>query len=208
MLLPCMASPLTEQWRTNSYSNMILSLKRDQFRSRLYRKAKTHTLAHNFGPCPPMTNFWVQGHQNVVGSLFAGVSKVKIHITNVFVDDQAQALEFYTEKLGFIVKHDVPMGTHRWLTVVSPEHQDGTELLLEPSDHPAVGPYKSALVADGIPAASFQVDDLDTTFTRLNDLGVVFTQAPMDAGPVRMAVLDDTCGNLIQLVEITGNMET
>lgn len=121
---------------------------------------------------------------------------------SVFVDDQAKALSFYTEKLGFVVKHDIPLGAHRWLTVVSKEAPDGTELLLEPGEHPAVGPYKSALVNDGIPAASFQVDDLDKEFARLRDLGVEFTVAPMDAGSVRMAVLDDTCGNLIQLVEM------
>ncbi|WP_283813329.1 VOC family protein [Bradyrhizobium sp. Leo121] len=122
---------------------------------------------------------------------------------SVFVDDQAKALDFYTEKLGFIVKHDIPLGgDHRWLTVVSKEAPEGTELLLEPSEHPAVRPYKSALVNDGIPAASFKVDDLEKEFERLRQLGVEFTVQPMDAGPVRMAVFDDTCGNLIQLVEM------
>ena len=128
---------------------------------------------------------------------------MRIYITNVFVDDQAKALDFYT-KLGFEVKHDVPLGEHRWLTVVSKEQPDGTELLLEPSEHPAVTPYKNALVADGIPAASFRVDDVDAEFERLKDIGVTFTLEPMDAGPVRMAVFDDTCGNLIQLVQMTG----
>lgn len=127
---------------------------------------------------------------------------MKIYVTSVFVDDQAQAHDFYTNKLGFVVKNDIPMGDHRWLTVVSSEQPDGTELLLEPSEHPAVPPYKSALVADGIPAASFQVDNLDAEHERLSGLGVTFTQQPMDAGPVRMAVLDDTCGNLIQLIEM------
>ena len=94
------------------------------------------------------------------------------------------------------------MGEHRWLTVVSPEDPKGTELLLEPSDHPAVNPYKTALVKDGIPATSFQVDDLDSEYQRLSSLGVSFTREPMDAGPVRMAVLDGTCGNLIQLVQM------
>lgn len=121
---------------------------------------------------------------------------------SVLVDDQAKALGFYTLKLGFVVKHDIPMGEHRWLTVVSQEAPDGTELLLEPSEHPAAGPFKSALVNDGIPAASFKVDDLDKEFERLRQLDVKFTVAPMDAGTVRMAVLDDTCGNLIQLVEM------
>lgn len=127
---------------------------------------------------------------------------MRIYVTSVFVDDQAKALEFYTTKLGFIVKHDIPLGAHRWLTVVSKEQPDGTELLLEPGEHPAVGPYKSALVRDGIPAASFKVDDLQAEFARLRNLGVTFTVEPMDAGTVRMAVLDDTSGNLIQLIEM------
>ena len=128
--------------------------------------------------------------------------KLKIYVTSVFVDDQAKAHDFYTSKLGFLVKNDIPMGEHRWLTLVSSDQPEGTELLLEPSEHPAVGPYKSALVTDGIPAASFQVDDLDAEHQRLEELGVEFTQVPIDAGPVKMAVLDDTCGNLIQLIEM------
>jgi catechol 2,3-dioxygenase-like lactoylglutathione lyase family enzyme len=127
---------------------------------------------------------------------------MRIYVASVFVDDQAKALDFYTRMLGFKVKNDVPLGEHRWLTVVSPEDPEGTELLLEPSDHPAVKPYKAALVEDGIPATSFRVDDLDSEYGRLLALGVAFTQEPMDAGPVRMAVLDDTCGNLIQLVQM------
>lgn len=127
---------------------------------------------------------------------------MRIYIASVFVDDQSKALDFYTRMLGFKVKNDVPMGKHRWLTVVSPEDPEGTELLLEPSEHPAVKPYKTALVEDGIPATSFQVDDVDSEYERLLSLGVSFTQKPMDAGPVRMAVLDDTCGNLIQLVQM------
>ena len=127
---------------------------------------------------------------------------MRIHVTSVFVDDQARALEFYTAKLGFRMKRDIQVGDHRWLTVVSPEQPDGVELLLEPDDHPAVGPYRDAIVADGIPAVSFQVDDLKREHDRLTGLGVRFTQEPMDAGPVRMAILDDTCGNLVQLVEL------
>ncbi|MCC7252036.1 VOC family protein [Hyphomicrobium sp.] len=127
---------------------------------------------------------------------------MRIYVTSVFVDDQARALSFYTEKLGFVVKHDIPLGEHRWLTVVSEEDPQGTELLLEPGAHPAVGPYKAALVRDGIPAASFKVDDLDKEFERLRELGVTFTVEPMDAGTVRMAVFDDTCGNLIQIIEM------
>ncbi len=127
---------------------------------------------------------------------------MKIYLTNVFVDDQGKAEKFYTGILGFRVKNDVPLGEHRWLTVVSNEDPEGTELLLEPSDHPAVKPCRDALVSDGIPAHSFQVKDLDAERKRLGELGVAFVQEPMDAGPVRMAMLDDTCGNLIQLIEM------
>ncbi|MFF9482859.1 VOC family protein [Streptomyces sp. NPDC014733] len=129
---------------------------------------------------------------------------MRIHLTSVFVDDQAKARRFYTEMLGFETKHDVPLGegadADRWLTVVSPEDPDGTELLLEPSGHSAVPPYKAALFLDGIPAASFAVDDVPAEHDRLRALGVHFTQEPVTTGPVTTAVLDDTCGNLIQLV--------
>ncbi|MGW7228213.1 VOC family protein [Streptomyces cyaneofuscatus] len=127
---------------------------------------------------------------------------MKIHLTSVFVDDQEKALRFYTGILGFVTKHDVPMGgPDRWLTVVSPEDPDGTELLLEPDRHRAVGPYKTALVEDGIPAAAFAVDDVRAEFDRLRGLGVRFTQEPLEMGPVTTAVLDDTCGNLIQIAQ-------
>jgi catechol 2,3-dioxygenase-like lactoylglutathione lyase family enzyme len=122
---------------------------------------------------------------------------MKIYVTSVFVDDQAKALDFYTGKLGFI--------KNRWLTVVSPDAPDGVELLLEPSGHPAVRPFKQALVADGIPMTSFQVDDIGAQYERLTALGVAFTLPPTDAGPVKMAVLDDTCGNLIQIVQMVGS---
>ncbi|MFF9400919.1 VOC family protein [Streptomyces sp. NPDC014744] len=125
---------------------------------------------------------------------------MRIHLTSVFVDDQAKALHFYTDVLGFVKKHDVPVGEARWLTVVSPEDPGGTELLLEPSGHPAVRPYKDALVQDGIPAASFAVDDVRAEFDRLRALGVHFTQEPLEMGRVTTAVFDDTCGNLIQIV--------
>lgn len=127
---------------------------------------------------------------------------MKIYVTNIFVDDQDKAEKFYTDVLGFKVKNNIPLGEHRWLTVVSNEDPKGTELLLEPSEHPAVKPYKAALVSDGIPAHSFQVKNLDEERKRLGELGVEFVQEPMDAGPVRMAVFDDTCGNLIQLIEM------
>ena len=127
---------------------------------------------------------------------------MKIYVTNVFVDEQEKAEKFYTDILGFKVKNNIPLGEHRWLTVVSNEDPEGTELLLEPSEHPAVKPYKDALVSDGIPAHSFQVKNLDAERKRLGEQGVEFVQEPMDAGPVRMAVFDDTCGNLIQLIEM------
>ncbi|WP_405982666.1 VOC family protein [Streptomyces sp. NBC_00158] len=125
---------------------------------------------------------------------------MRIHLSNVFVDDQDKALRFYTDVLGFVKKHEVPLGADKWLTVVSPEDPDGTELLLEPDGHPAVRPYKEALVKDGIPAASFAVDDVAAEFARLRGLGVRFTQEPRETGPVTTAVLDDTCGNLIQII--------
>jgi catechol 2,3-dioxygenase-like lactoylglutathione lyase family enzyme len=124
---------------------------------------------------------------------------VKIMLTSVMVDDQAKALAFYTDVLGFQVKHDVPLGDHRWLTVVSPEAPEGAELLLEPDEHPAAGPFKAALVEDSIPFTSFTVDDVGREYERLLGLGVRFTQPPTDMGPVTTAVLDDTCGNLIQI---------
>lgn len=129
---------------------------------------------------------------------------IRITVTSVFVDDQSAALDFYTRVLGFQVKNDIPLGgDDRWLTVVSPAAPDGVELLLEPSGHPAVGPYKAALVEDGIPATSFGVDDLQAEFDRLTAAGVRFVQPPTDLGPVIVATLDDTCGNLIQLAQTT-----
>jgi catechol 2,3-dioxygenase-like lactoylglutathione lyase family enzyme len=127
---------------------------------------------------------------------------MRINVTSVFVDDQAAALKFYTEVLGFVKKTEAPLGEHLWLTVVSPEQPDGVELLLEPSDHPAVPPYRQALVADGVPAAQFAVSDVQAEYERLLGLGVTFTQEPTHMGPVTTAVLDDTCGNLIQIAAI------
>ena len=124
---------------------------------------------------------------------------MRIHVTSVFVDDQEKALKFYTEILGFIKKTEIPLGEARWLTVVSPDDPDGTELLLEPDGHPAVGPFKDALVNDGIPATSFAVDDVRAETEQLRTHGVVFTQEPLQQGPFTTAVFDDTCGNLIQI---------
>lgn len=124
---------------------------------------------------------------------------MRINLASVLVDDQQKALRFYTEVLGFVKKNDVPMGPHRWLTVVSPEDPDGVELVLEPDEHPAVRPFKQALVADGIPYTSFAVHDVQEEFERLSALGVTFTQQPTATGAVTTAVLDDTCGNLIMI---------
>jgi catechol 2,3-dioxygenase-like lactoylglutathione lyase family enzyme len=124
---------------------------------------------------------------------------MRINVTNVFVDDQDKALRFYTEVLNFVKKTEIPLGEARWLTVVSPDDPDGTELLLEPDGHPAVKPFKEALVSDGIPYTSFAVGDVHEEFARLRQLGVRFTQEPVEMGPVTTAVFDDTCGNLIQI---------
>jgi catechol 2,3-dioxygenase-like lactoylglutathione lyase family enzyme len=124
---------------------------------------------------------------------------MRIVLTSVYVDDQAKALAFYTEVLGFRKKADIPMGGQRWLTVVSPDAPDGPELLLEPDGHPAARPFKEALVEDGIPFTSFGVDDVGAEYERLEWLGVRFTQPPTNMGPVTLAVFDDTCGNLIQI---------
>ena len=124
---------------------------------------------------------------------------MRINVMSVMVDDQANALRFYTEVLGFVKKNEIPVGEHSWLTVVSPQDPDGTELSLEPDGHPAARPFKRALVEDGIPFTSFAVDDVASEYERLVGLGVRFTQAPTNLGPVTTAVFDDTCGNLIQI---------
>jgi len=126
---------------------------------------------------------------------------LKIIVTSLFVEDQDKALAFYTEKLGFVVKHDVPMGKYRWITLVSPDAQDGTELLLEPNDHPAAKEFQSKIVADGIPATMFGVADIQKEYNRLVESGVKFTKEPTKMGEVTIAVFDDTCGNLIQIAE-------
>ena len=124
---------------------------------------------------------------------------MKINVMSVMVDDQAKALRFYTEVLGFVKKHEVPLGEHSWLTVVSPDDPDGTQLSLEPDEHPAARPFKRALMDDGIPFTSFAVDDVVAEHERLTALGVQFTQPPINMGPGMTAVFDDTCGNLIQI---------
>lgn len=126
---------------------------------------------------------------------------IRINHTSVVVDDQAKALRFYTEVLRFEKKLEIPMGEHSWITLVSPADPDGVQLVLEPSALPAVIPFRESLVADGIPFTAFTVDDVEAEHERLKGLGVEFTQPPVDHGTVVTVVLDDTCGNLIQLME-------
>ena len=126
---------------------------------------------------------------------------MKIVVTSVFVENQDKALKFYTEKLGFLKKQDFPVGKFKWLTVVSPEDQNGTELLLEPNDNPVAKEYQKGLVAQGIPATSFGVADIEGEHKRLKARGVTFTMKPTQMGHVKVAVFDDTCGNLIQIAE-------
>ncbi|GAA1519478.1 catechol 2,3-dioxygenase-like lactoylglutathione lyase family enzyme [Agromyces terreus] len=129
---------------------------------------------------------------------------MKLQTVSIFVDDQQRAADFYTTKLGFEIAADVPMGEHRWLTVVEHGRPDGTQISLEPKGHPAAAPFTEALVADGIPFCVLGVDDVQAEYDRLTGLGVDFTQPPTDLGPVIIAVLDDTCGNLLQLAQFTG----
>ena len=124
---------------------------------------------------------------------------MRINVTSVLVDDQDKALRFYTDVLGFVKKTEIPLGEHRRLTVVSPQDPDGVELALEPDDHPGARPYKQALVEDGIPFTSFAVDDVHAEHERLTRLGVTFAQPPTLVGEMTVAVLDDTCGNLIMM---------
>jgi catechol 2,3-dioxygenase-like lactoylglutathione lyase family enzyme len=127
---------------------------------------------------------------------------MKITLASIFVDDQSKALEFYSSILGFVPVNDIPMGEARWITLAAPEQPDGAQLSLEPDDHPAVRPFKEALVSDGIPFTSFSVDDVAAEHGRLSAAGVQFTQQPTAMGPVTTAVFDDTCGNLIQIASM------
>ncbi|RFZ84994.1 VOC family protein [Mucilaginibacter terrenus] len=126
---------------------------------------------------------------------------MKITITSVLVDNQDRALEFYTEKLGFAIKHNVDMGEFKWLTVISPEGHDDVELLLEPNANPASKDFQAALFQQGIPATMFNVEDTDAEYERLKSLGVEFKMPPTQAGPVKIAILNDTCGNWIQIYQ-------
>jgi len=129
---------------------------------------------------------------------------IKIKLTSVSIDDYEKALNFYTNILGFQKKHDIDLGNgDRWITVVSPSDPDGTELLLEPNaEYPAMKAYKKALVTDGIPFTAFEVDDIQAEYERMKNLGANFTMEPKNVGDSTMAILDDTCGNLIQIYEV------
>ncbi|MDB4951759.1 MAG: hypothetical protein JWM27_4408 [Gemmatimonadetes bacterium] len=127
---------------------------------------------------------------------------MKVTLSSVLVDDQDRAEKFYTEKLGFEKRQDIPMGEFRWLTVASPEGPAGVELLLEPNAHPAAKIFQKAIFDDGIPATVFQSADLRAEHARLSALGVAFRGEPKQAGPVMIAVFEDTCGNLIQLYQV------
>jgi predicted enzyme related to lactoylglutathione lyase len=127
---------------------------------------------------------------------------MRIRLNSVLVNDQDKALAFYTEKLGFVKKTDIPMGEHRWITVVSPEERNGTELVLEPLSFEPARDYQKALYEAGIPMTAFQVDDVDAEHQQLRQKGVEFSMEPTDIGPARMAVLDDTCGNRIQVFQV------
>ncbi|WP_026859074.1 VOC family protein [Jeotgalicoccus psychrophilus] len=126
---------------------------------------------------------------------------MNIIVTSLFVDDQDKALKFYTDVLGFVKKHDVPAGNFRWITVVSKDDENGTELVLEPNDNIAAQDYQNSLMQQGIPATMFGVNDIDKEYERLETLGVEFTMEPTAAGDMKLAVFNDTCGNLIQLIE-------
>jgi len=126
---------------------------------------------------------------------------MRITLTGVFVGDQDEALKFYTETLGFVKKHDIPVGEFKWLTVVSPDDPDGTELLLEPNENPVAQEYQKGIFDQGIPAASFSVTDIGAEYEKLKSLGVAFTMEPTEMGNVTIAVFDDTCGNLIQIMQ-------
>jgi len=127
---------------------------------------------------------------------------LRIVVTSVFVEDQNKALSFYTDVLGFVKKTDIPLGEARWITVASAADPDGVELLLEPNGNPVAKTYQQGLKDQGIPATSFAVEDVQAEYERLVGLGVQFTQEPMEMGPVKTAVFDDTCGNLIQIAQV------
>jgi len=126
---------------------------------------------------------------------------MRIRLTSIMVDDQEKGLRFYTDVLGFRKKHDIPVGEYRWITVTSPEGPGDVELALEPNANPAGKAFQTAMFTQGIPVAAFEVDDLAGEFARMTRHGVVFTKEPTPAGPIKLAVFADTCGNLIQIYQ-------
>lgn len=129
-------------------------------------------------------------------------NRMKIIVTSIFVEDQDKALAFYSEILGFVKKHDVPTGEYRWITLVSPEQQEGTELLLEPNQHPAAKAYQKQLFEEGVPVTMFGVEDIHKEYERLLELDVKFFMEPTEVGDITIALFDDTCGNLIQIAQM------
>lgn len=127
---------------------------------------------------------------------------MKMYIKSVMVEDQQKALAFYTGTLGFAIKHNIPMGEHSWITLVEADNPDGVELALEPNLYPTARKLQESLMEDGIPWTAFSTDDIEAEVKRLEEAGVTFTQPPMKAGEATMAVFDDTCGNLIQLIQL------
>lgn len=127
---------------------------------------------------------------------------MQIKLNSVLVDDQDKALKFYTDVLGFVKKHDIPMGEFRWLTVVSPDGPDDLELVLEPMGFAPARTYQAALFAAGIPLTALSTTDINADYARLKKLGVVFRGEPQQAGPVRVVLFEDTCGNLINLYQV------
>ncbi|SOC19518.1 predicted enzyme related to lactoylglutathione lyase [Ureibacillus xyleni] len=126
---------------------------------------------------------------------------MKIIVTSIFVNDQEKAVKFYCDTLGFVKKHDVPAGEYRWIALVSPDNEHGTELILEPNNHPAAKDYQQRLFTEGIPVTMFGVDDIESEYQRLLDKGVKFTMKPTKMGDVTIAVFDDTCGNHLQIIQ-------
>jgi predicted enzyme related to lactoylglutathione lyase len=129
---------------------------------------------------------------------------MRIQLSSVMVDDQDKALKFYTEVLGFVKKRDIPLGEAKWLTVVSPEGPEDIELLLEPNSNPAAKTFQKAIFEQGIPLTAFAVDDIQKEYARMKKLGVEFTMEPTNMGMTTAAIFNDTCGNLIQIYQVTG----
>lgn len=126
---------------------------------------------------------------------------IRVKLMSIMVNDQNRARRFYTDMLGFSIKHDIPLGEANWLTLVAPDDTDGVEILLEPTGHPAAAPFQQALYKDGMPLAQIYTEDLAAEYARLKARGVVFTSEPKATGPVKFADFDDTCGNFIRLLE-------